>query len=435
MQVRHQSSLEHILYFNLVSPVPSPREAEEAVLLYWLILGSCESASATLLRSAGRHLLGLAPSPARASRYDASTDELSQGIKLHEFFNSLYVHSPTDIGRTNLVRMILHGLFSSTATTAESRSLKYLLPAARRWTSPAYTVDQRHNVFATLSKVARDLLDGFFLPLKAQGATTAPVSTLLTPPGGPAISGGQGTPYRLQNLRRDVMRRDGNRCVVTGLYDKSYILSERRAGRSPPSTSGIATEAAHIIPHSLNKVQSAGDHLDESRSLVWSILNMFHPGIAHQLAGTAIDNPCNALLLVHDIHQEFGALHCYLEEVPGRPHTYTFQTTRNGTGVLPAFLQPKSATLTFSNNGEDGVPLPSRDLLKLHGALCKMLDMAGAADYVDSLMDEMDEVMCRGTLAGDGTSDFGTVLKMRGLQGYRDCSEEDFKELRMLGVW
>lgn len=400
-RLRHQDSLEHILTFTLSSPVRTPDQSAEGKLLYCMIADDCGEAGATLLNPTGQ-----IPPP--------SGDQID--VPLNNFFHALYEHSPTEPGRVNLVRMILHGLFSPDATgTPQQRSLEQILPLARAW--PFFAPAAREPIFIILAAVARDLLQRFFAPLKAQGSCSAPVTALLTPPGVAALGrfSEQGTPRRLANLRQRILHRDGHRCVISGFYDTTYIVTEREAGRNPPATFGMTTEAAHIIPHSLNKLSSPTDtELPPRKSFVWSILNMFDPGIAQELSGDRIDSPANALLLEHNLHDEFGKLHWYLEAVgPRAPHTYHFRATKRV--ALPQFLIPDPPVVTFSAHGT-GTRLPDPRLFKLHAACCKMLAMAAAGAYVDRLVRDLDETGLRGTLAEDGSSALGLILAVRGLE-------------------
>lgn len=146
---------------------------------------------------------------------------------------------------------------------------------------------------------------------------------------------------------------------------------------------------------------------------------MFDPGVAHTLSGARIDAPHNALLLQHDLHAEFGKLHLYFDPIQAAPDSYHVRTTR-GT-ALPPFLLPPGPppVVTFANHEAAGVPRsgrPCRRLLKLHMACCKMLEMAAAAEYVERLLNDVDQLMERGSLAADGSSPVGAMLAMRGLQ-------------------
>lgn len=416
-QLRHRSSLEHTFNFTLGTPDPKPREIEEADFIYLLIVDDCEAAGIVLESRGGND--SDAGSCTTFEDVAADTDddddcEASGVVHLHRFFRALYKHSPTEPGRVNLVRIILHGLFTPTLTATFDRTLEAILPIARRW--PVCSTGQRQHIFSTLSSIASDFLEGFFAPLTAQGRCTPSVSTRLTPSARFSASGSQGTPSRLQNLRRLCLLRDGHRCVMTGYYDKEYLTRERKARRRPPATFGTRLEAAHIIPHSLNAIATPGAPLPDAKNFVWKILNMFDPGVSHVLEGTSIDSPANAMLLATELHDEFGRLRCYMDGLPGRPNTYAVKMVRGATELIPALVpRPVVTLVNHEATGTEHADLPLPRLLKLHAACCKMMEMAAAAGYVEHLLDEMEEMMDEGTLKSDGSSDLGLVLRMKGL--------------------
>lgn len=176
---------------------------------------------------------------------------------------------------------------------------------------------------------------------------------------------------------------------------------------------------------------------DSERSfhrLVWRILNMFDPGISTTLCGSLIDTPANAMMLVADLHDRFGRLQCYLEAQPLRGrNTNSFHTTR-GAMPLPSSLAPASSVslIVFRNNERTNtkVDRPSPRLLALHRACCLMLAMSGAAGYVESLLRDTENLMERGTLASDGSSNTALFLRIRGVEGVE--AEDDGWGWRML---
>lgn len=421
-QLRHRSSLEHAFNFTLTTPDPKPREIEEANFIYFTIADDCERAKIMLESRTGDNdseVSSRNPSDDLAS-YDDDDDDNSYppsgtgAVYLHRFLRALHEHSPTDAGRINLVRIILHGLFSRELTATFDRTLEAILPRARRW--PFLTPDQRQHIFATLVAIAVDFLEGFFAPLTAQGQCTPSVSTRLTPSARFSASQSQGTPSRLHNLRRLCLLRDGHRCVMTGFFDKEFLTRERKARRRQPAAFGARVEAAHIIPHSLNAIAAPGAPLHEAKHFIWQIMNMFDPGVSRVLEGSAIDSPANAMLLASELHDEFGRLRCYMEELPGRPNMYAVKTVRGATALPPGFAPRPIVTLrNHELEGTEHAYLPLPRLLKIHAACCKMMQMAAAAEYVESLWDEMEELLERGTLRSDGSSDLGMVLRMKGL--------------------
>lgn len=437
-KIRHKSSLEHIFSFTLLSPLPGPHEISRATLLYHTILEDCETDGAVLVKPPGdsdhEALVDRSAEIAElcaqedqmfGDQNDQDDDNLDDqylpnygNVSLHRLFRSIYDYCPKDEGRVNIVRIVLHGLFPpENKEDATERSLLRIIPRAERWLS--FGPVERQNVYRTLSIFASDFLEGFFVPFKAQGRCTPSVSTLITPTTRIEVGPDQGTPNRLGGLRQLCMARDGNRCVVTRKYDTSYLteLVKQTPGLRIRQA-GTKTEAAHIIPHSLNTLTGPNKTLHPSKCTVWRILNMFDPGISSTLQGTMIDMPTNAMMLVSDLHDWFGRLQCYLEPAPSHgPHAYTFHTVRGALPLDPYFA-PASPHIVFSNHERDGAvlsDLPSPRLLAIHRACCMMLSMSGAAGYVESLLRDTENLMERGVLAEDGGSNIALLLRLRGL--------------------
>lgn len=420
-QLRQRGSLEHVLSFTLRLPEPSPHEASEATLLYHLILDDCEADNVVLRKPSGDG------DRVRDDMYDEDIlKELSEGdvpevgeeedgvpgggsaVPLHKLFRAIYDYCPRPEGRANLVRIALHGLFPvEDHDDADQRSLSRILPRARLWRY--FTPDEKEQVYRILADFAADFLEGFFFPLKAQGRCTLTTRSDVGPE--------KGTPRRLSNLRCLCLARDGNRCVVTRMYDSIYLDNYReRTGRMPRQF-GVMTEAAHIIPHSLNALSDNVTDLPPSKRMVWQILNMFDQGVTATLSGALIDTPMNAMILASELHDRFGRLQCYLQEAPsGALNTYTFHTTPGAIPLDPAFA-PTSTPIVFKNNERGGTPadLPSPRLLALHRACCLMLSMSGAAGYVENLLHDTETLMQKGVLAEDGSSNFALFLRMRGM--------------------
>lgn len=406
--LRHRSSLEHVFHFTLATPQPSREQAAEAHFLYHQIMNDCEAAEL---------FLPIPNSP--------DGEEPLAKVYLHDLFRALHRFCPTVVGRLNLVRMILHGLFSPNATGEDDRLLDSILPLAHKWLDAG--IPERERIHSTLLVIARDFIDGFFIPLTAQSSCTHNLSNILTPPIGSNVSPLQGTPVRLGTLRHLCLLRDANRCVVSGHLDSHAYQQARKLGhRHPRGTYTVVAQAAHIIPHSLNSVASPGASLPHTKSFVWQILNMFQPGTSMQLEGALIDTPANALMLATEIHNEFGRLRCYFEMIPGSAHTYEFKTTRDAVPLLPG-LYPASGCVMFRNHEPEGkqlADLPCPKLLGLHAACCKMMEMAGAAEYVDAVLDDMERMQEEGTLAENGSSDIGMLLRMKGLGCWEGYGEQ-----------
>lgn len=77
---------------------------------------------------------------------------------------------------------------------------------------------------------------------------------------------------------------------------------------------------------------------------------------------------------------------------------------------------PKSMTIVFAAGG-GGIPVPDPRLLKFHRACCLILNMSGAGEYVENLLRDMEDLVCKGGLAADGSSDFSAFCALRGVSG------------------
>lgn len=94
--------------------------------------------------------------------------------------------------------------------------------------------------------------------------------------------------------------------------------------------------------------------------------------------------------------------------------TYTFHTV-HGRPVQRHYM-PKTTSIVFTPHKE-GIPVPVPDprLLKFHRACCLILNMSGAGEYVEKLLRDMEDLVCKGGLAADGSSDFAAFCILRGV--------------------
>ena len=90
---------------------------------------------------------------------------------------------------------------------------------------------------------------------------------------------------------------------------------------------------------------------------------MFDEGILHLIEGSEIDQPRNALTLMHDFHQLFGNFEGHFEAAPDTPHTYKIDTT--GPGILrnPIFPLTRTLYLTITRTIDPTVVTIPRDSL------------------------------------------------------------------------
>ncbi|OAA63445.1 hypothetical protein SPI_03608 [Niveomyces insectorum RCEF 264] len=376
---RHQASLEGLLDF-------SPRSS--------LTLAERAAARHTLLRVAqyfenlddarGGISRGVAYSQPRLIRYTfeyALSDE-SRDIFLRAFFSALAL----SIGEKN-----------------EQLDFAELQPLFRAF--------------------AEYLMDHFFLPLKA--------STRRTPQPSPAYHSAVlraqgteptvfvGTPDRLSALRGACLVRDRHRCVISRAFSTTAFFSRsKKDGDNAQDDDGVLfsqldmrqvdrLEVAHILPHALTKSSTGprGGDLDKSREAALAILNMFDSGVAHLINGVDVDRPRNALTLSSRYHDFFGAFEIYFDAVPGEYNTYQIQSFFPSP-MARALGLPVTRTLFVTENRT--IDPPSPRLLAVHRAIAHILHMSGAGEYIDRVLEDMEDSVVR----SNGTSELGRMVSL-----------------------
>ncbi|KAF8241574.1 hypothetical protein K440DRAFT_665264 [Wilcoxina mikolae CBS 423.85] len=312
--------------------------------------------------------------------------------------------APSSAGRANITRQVLASLFPpSTVETAELQAispLSEILPRAR-----IGRVDPS-VAFAGIDEFALAMLDFFFVPLLAEGGKTVAPPLRNTPSFLTTRSqcdDHAASPSRLESLRDLLLEREAGLCVVTGWMDMG--VNKRRVLAGLRSSTTAVVEAAHILPHSLNSSQG---HLSDEKAFVWRVLDMFDPGVRLKL----IDHPRNALLVQSELHVLFGRLEWWLEAVPGELNTYTPHVSRRCTHHLSSQLVPEKRVVFLARGG---VEVPDPRLINLHAACAKILEMSGAAEYVENLFWDAKMLEQKCTLDSDGSSNLYALLCSEGL--------------------
>lgn len=110
----------------------------------------------------------------------------------------------------------------------------------------------------------------------------------------------------------------------------------------------------------------------------------------------------------------------FFEEVLGSPNTYDFHTTAGAAPFMPGFYPPSGVCVTFRNHEPEGRSTVSAAV----EATCGVLEMAGAADYVQCVLDDLSTMERQGTLAGNGSSGVEMLFRLKGLGGWSGYQDE-----------
>ncbi|KAH9958216.1 hypothetical protein BC827DRAFT_1261357 [Russula dissimulans] len=192
--------------------------------------------------------------------------------------------------------------------------------------------------------------------------------------------------------------RDNWRCVVTGVLDRN-TADDIKAKFDLKKETMAFTECAHIIPESHffgAKPKSNSDvdlKLDYSASVL-AVLQRFNCDIG-SFNGKRVHSLINVMTLEHNIHDAFDRLLFYFEATP-QENRYEAMSL-DDTVIHPQMRQ----FVTFTTNDAENLPVPLRELLALHATCCKVAHLSGAAEYIEKIYRDADEM---GVLASDGAS-------------------------------
>ena len=98
------------------------------------------------------------------------------------------------------------------------------------------------------------------------------------------------------------------------------------------------------------------------------------------------------------------------------PNTYRLRSAR------PFHIDPQwKSTVKFTTPDPAKLPVPSPAYLELHAACCRIADLSGAGEYIETILRDMEDIQ---VLSQDGTSAevlqyaLEPLLQLRGLAYY-----------------
>ncbi|KAI0351275.1 hypothetical protein OH77DRAFT_1429787 [Trametes cingulata] len=189
--------------------------------------------------------------------------------------------------------------------------------------------------------------------------------------------------------------------MVTGRFDSaSFIagLTSRVDGESIG-----CTKCCHIFPDSLaNVVAGSAAPTEYESAPLWTILTRFGCRDICEELGLDSKNANlhrleNIMTLDVIVRDTFDQMDLWFEPVNDQEHTYKIvlaaRVQRLAEGIVPQ-------EVTFTSHHPE-LPLPSPKYLRIHAACCRIAHMSGAAEYLDLVLHELEEMQ---VLACDGTS-------------------------------
>ncbi|KAH8082004.1 hypothetical protein BXZ70DRAFT_995927 [Cristinia sonorae] len=207
-------------------------------------------------------------------------------------------------------------------------------------------------------------------------------------------------------IKKLALFRDGYRCLLSGVYDRDTIdknLDFANQYFAWKVHRNSWTQCAYILPDTSqngNKVSQFSRDSEFAPAMITSLERL-------DLLGGKVNHPANVLTMEQSLHDGFNSARLWLEPVADLLDTYdlVYSTTiKYGMVPLPDRVTVEVNPEMLKLCQEKGVPppeLPSPVLLGFRAACCRVLHMSGAADQIDLVLQDMEEV---GVLAEDGSS-------------------------------
>ena len=140
---------------------------------------------------------------------------------------------------------------------------------------------------------------------------------------------------------------------------------------------------------------------------------MFDPGVTFLIEGPDIDRPTNAITLTQHFHQEFGDFTVSFEPtVDQASHSYKVDYIDPDRPFRDPLL-PVTRSLYITPDRT--IDPPFSRFLAIHHAIARILHLSGAGDYINHVIQEMEEV----DIKENGSTELGRYVSLK-LGGWLD---------------
>ncbi|CAE6364000.1 unnamed protein product [Rhizoctonia solani] len=178
--------------------------------------------------------------------------------------------------------------------------------------------------------------------------------------------------------------RDNYRCMFSGAVDDKYLREVPRfADEVQQGNVAVKiTQCCHILPQKISLRRDTETRRQEV-ARIWAILHMYGGIQPHELNGTGIHRLSNILTLEVGLHFCFDNLQIWLEPT-GIENQYSIARREE-------YYSPElPAVVTFATSTQ--YPLPDPRYLALHAACARIIKLSGAAEYVEKILRDAEEV-------------------------------------------
>ncbi|KAK1501408.1 hypothetical protein CTAM01_06133 [Colletotrichum tamarilloi] len=176
---------------------------------------------------------------------------------------------------------------------------------------------------------------------------------------------------RGSKLRRDCLRRDGGQCVVTKIFDRSWVEKNFSSQMMPQGRIAIL-ECAHIIPFSISDFDDRRSMQIRTKAKIWWALWRYFPDLKGKIGPDTVNQTGNAFTMFGEVHNDFGGFDFGFEQQYGSTTKYNI---RWFCGWNPAYSMfknyPESVEFTST---DPRVALPDPVFLDVHCRVGEILN-------------------------------------------------------------
>ncbi|GIJ88851.1 hypothetical protein Asppvi_007779 [Aspergillus pseudoviridinutans] len=250
-----------------------------------------------------------------------------------------------------------------------------------------------------LQQLAQSIVSGLLKPMMVAGAKKMEIPRLGIEECLANKTDGHESMRRARQLQEDALRRDGNKCVVSGHYD---VLSEELY----PDETTADLETAYIVPFALSKFNN--EYEKQQIIAVWTNIFRYFPSVRSRLGFyyQNINSMVNVMTLSLPLHTQFRRFSLALEQETGSINQYRVKTF---CGFATAHRAELPASGTIRMTGHDGFPLASPILLQVHCAVASILHATGEGAKIARVLRDYDAT---GGLASDGSTNVSQLLSL-----------------------
>ncbi|CAA7269654.1 unnamed protein product [Cyclocybe aegerita] len=202
-----------------------------------------------------------------------------------------------------------------------------------------------------------------------------------------------------QPLNNQALIRDRYRCAISGVIDRDSarniqelmdILTSEEEARAD------LTHCIYIFSESTNTNILCDSEKEKYAASIWTVMSRFgYEHIPDELNGSRIHRLENVMTLTPSLQEMFDTLRLWFVHEVG--NTYRIQTPESER----VFVRHYPKEITFTSTVPEKLSVPSREYLAIHAACAKVAHLSGAAEYIDHLYRDMEEMK---TLSNDGSS-------------------------------